>query len=212
MASRVVLEALKGLRAGTDASRDVRHGLGPKGCYVLGGEERERGGPSTKLTHLACARGDGERGFIDLDNRDSLPPQVSEFLPHPGENRGRIGISEERGSNPPSSAPAVHGAPSQEGGNTASDVEAGNTATVNGSIQNPVQVSNPGDETVIATGSPGPHTREAGGLVEEAVTGGGPEGEEMWVQAADWIQQGPVLPPESEGLSNTNGSAPQDCR
>lgn len=149
----------------------------------------KRGQPP-KVYSLACAGGEGIRGFIDLDNRDSWPPQLSRFLPLPGEIHGRKGIPEDRGSIPPS--------PISEVAVTATGDEAANTATVNGSIQNPVHDSDleVGSNTAIPPLAP--RAREDGGPVEEGRTWGGPEGEELFTPAS----------PEDAGLMSETDEDP----
>lgn len=127
---------------------------------------------STKANGLARARGEGNSVFIDLDNRDSLPPQVLAFLTRRGENPVINRKSEKRVSIPM--------LPPEDAGNTDAGIQEMNTDAGCVSIQNSGAAMDPEAEMDTDAGSPGPHTRGDGRPVVEAVTGGGPEGEKIW--------------------------------
>ena len=160
----------------------------------------KRGQPA-KLYSLACARGEEKLGFIDLDRRDSWPPQLSAFLPRYDENVGRNTISSNLGSIPR--------AVPEDAANTAQTSDPANTAHHLGSIQNPGQDRDPEDEIISAQGSPGLRVREAGGPVEEGVISTDtPEDWQMFTVQVDGIQLGPVPPPEDAGLMSETDEDP----
>ncbi|WP_094585127.1 hypothetical protein [Synechococcus sp. BO 8801] len=149
----------------------------------------QRGQPP-KAYSLACAGGEGNRVFIDLDKRDSWPPQVSAFLTRGGENRVSNRKSEERVSIPPLSP--------EDAGNTDTKAQEPNTDTGCVSIQNPCAATVPEDAGNTDTDTSAPHARRDGGPVPEGQTWGGPEGEETFIPA----------PPENVGLTDETDEDP----
>ncbi len=129
-------------------------------------------------------------------------------MTRPGENRVKTSISAERVKTP--EVDELVSPENPEGFDTQEGKGGFDTHCVKTSDSG--AATDPEGQEGFDTDTSAPHAREDGGPVEEGQTWGGPEGLEMFTVQVDGIQQGPVLPPESDALSDTNGSAPQDCR
>jgi hypothetical protein len=167
-------------------------------------------GRPTKHYSLAYAGGGGTYAEIDLDNRDSWPPLVSQFM--------REGLRIAQKTNLKRSAQKMPGTSPEDGETFCANSTSGIFCAEGAENQDAVVAVDPEDGETFCADPLAPHAREAGegldstetlgGPVPEGQTWGSPEGLEQFTVQVDGIQLGPVPPPEDVRLTDETGEHP----